>query len=288
MGAVPSSKPILAVWAASIQATDDAPIPAYLSPASPTQNQPSVYIPYRCVPQFGPGIMFDVCPLGDVESRHMVALLGDSHAWMWIPGLALAADALHFELVPLTKPGCLLRVVHLNRPNWPCLTWYSRVLRMIRRLHPSATLVSFMTSNLAASQAQWAAAALQGVMRSVPHPVLIADPPNYNWYSRATNTLYSCLSAAGDNVGTCARFETPQMQATLTAIQTMTHRDSYPVVPTPQWFCAHQVCPAVIDDTVTSEDGSHVTSQYSRLLGPLFADDLRPTLGAIWSRETGF
>jgi hypothetical protein len=281
------SEPIPAVREATAAAREDAAIPAPLNPESAAQDPPYLYIPYRCVPKFGPGATFDICPSGDTRSRHTVALIGDSHAWMWIPGLNRVASALQFRLVPVTKPGCLLSNLHEDRPGWPCLTWYVHALQVIRRLHPSATIVSFMTSNLTPAKAPWAAAALDGVLRAVPHGLLLADPPNYNVSSGTSDTPGECLAAAGSNLGTCARQEPPAMRATLPAIQAMARQDGYPAVPTLQWFCAGGICPAVIDGTVASEDGSHITSQYSMLLAPLLTDAIRPLLGGLWLREAG-
>jgi hypothetical protein len=280
------SKPIAAVAQAVRAVRVHAPLPAPLSPSSISATAPGLYVPFRCVPQFGPGTTFDMCALGDVASRHVVALIGDSHAWMWIPGLSRAASILHFELIPVTKPGCLLVNLHENRPGWPCRTWYLSALRIVRRLHPSATIASFMTSNLDAGEASFAATELHSVLKAVPHGVLIADPPNYNVFSEGFTTPGSCLSSAGATQATCAIQQPAAMDASLGAIQAMARRYRYPAVPTLQWFCADGTCPVVIDGTVTTEDGSHITDQYSTLLAPLLADDLRPILGGLWLRET--
>lgn len=280
------SIPLPVVSGAARAAQRGAALPVPLSPPSPAQNQPYAYIPYRCVPRFGPGSSFDVCPLGDTRSRRVVALVGDSHAWMWIPGLVRAARILHFRLIPLTKPGCLLGVIYRNRPGWPCRAWYRRAMRTIAAIRPSATIVSFMTSNFATAQAAWAARTLEGLLLRLPHRILIADPPNYNWYTHSSQTPAACLASAAATRRSCARPETPQVRVILGAIQRMTLRARIPTIPTLQWFCADGICPAVIDRTVTSEDGSHITSQYSRLLGPLLAAQLRPILDATWSRES--
>jgi hypothetical protein len=279
------AEPIPAVLTAVAAARAAERIPARLNPASAAENNPAVYVPFRCVPRFGPGSTFDLCRLGDRTSRHVVALVGDSHAWMWIPGLVRVATELHFQLVPLTKPGCLLRDLYVDRPGWPCLTWYRRARRDLARLHPSATLVSFMTSNLPAAQAGETAAAVRQVVSAVPHGVLMADTPFYNADTSVPPQV--CLAKAQATQGACARPEAAQVRATLGAIQQMAGEAHLRLVPTLQWFCADGLCPTVIDRTVTSEDGSHITSQYSELLAPLLAAALRPILGGLWLREAG-
>src|SRR5579875_1824459 len=106
--------PIQAVTQAVAQARDRAPIPAALNPASSSLVADSDYVAPNCVPTFGPGTTYDLCSLGAVRSRHLVVLLGDSHAWMWIPGMVEAATELDFRLVPITKPGCALWALYEN------------------------------------------------------------------------------------------------------------------------------------------------------------------------------
>ena len=278
-----SPVPIPSVRGAAAQALAQAPLPAQVTPAA---TEPvSAYVPLRCVPTFGAGTAYDVCHLGAVHSRRLVVLLGDSHAWMWIPGFAAAAKELGFDLVPLTKPGCAVWAVHVNRPGWPCLTWYRGVLRTIARLRPSATVVSFMTSNFNLSQASSAATYVQRVLDAVPHPVLLADPPSDDWYTNTVPTPAQCMATPGANQGTCALRETAPIRASLTQIQAMVNRDGYAAIPTLQWFCAAGTCPSVIDDTVTSEDGSHITAAYAKLLAPRLANQLRPILRRLWRSE---
>lgn len=275
--------PILPVRIAAARARAGAPVPAALNPASESLAGPDVAS--ACLPAFGPGTTYELCSLGAVRSRRVVVLLGDSHASMWIPALVPAATALDFRLVPLAKPGCALWALHENRPGWPCLTWWRGVLATIRRLHPSATVVSFLTGNFARGQAAFAAAALQRVLRAVPHPVVLADPPSDDWYTPTVPTPAQCMSAPGANLGSCALRETPAIRASLAGIQAMVNRDGYPAIPTLQWFCAGGICPTVIGDTVTSEDGNHITPQYAALLAPRLAGRLRPILHRLWRQE---
>lgn len=204
---------------------------------------------------------------------------------MWLPAFVAAAKQLAFALVPLTKPGCAIWAIHENRPGWPCLSWYRSALRNIASIHPSATVVSFMTANYTVAQASVAAAVLQRVLRAVPHPVLLADTPSENWYGQGGASPGKCLSSPGASQGTCAMPEVAQVRATLTHIQAMVNRDGYPAIPTLQWFCADRICPAVIDHTPTTEDGNHITAQYARLLASRLTNRLRPILTWLWRTQ---
>ena len=269
--------PIRPVALAVAQARRRAPIPKSLRPGSASP------VGSNCLPSFGPGTKFNICSLGDARSRHLVVLLGDSHAAMWIPGFVTAATELDVRLVPLAKPGCAMWALHANRHGWPCLTWWREALAAIRRLHPSATVVSFMTGNYKVAQANVAANEVQSVLQAVPHPIVLADPPSDEWYVNKLPSPEQCMSSRGANIGRCALHVTPDMTASLTQIQSMLDRDGYPAIPTLQWFCAEGICPTVIDRTVTTEDGNHITPQYAQLLGTRLAGRLGPILKQLWS-----
>lgn len=273
-------RPITPVRQAVTQARAGRPIPQALNPASPDAAGPDVAS--ACLPAFGPGTTYELCTLGAVHSRHLVVLLGDSHASMWIPGLVEVATRLDFRLVPLAKPGCALWALHRDRPGWPCRTWWLGALRVLRRLHPAVTLVSFLTGNYTVAQAPFVAGALQRVLRAVPHPVLLADPPSDDWYTPTVPAPSECMSSAGATIGACALRLTPAIRASLVQIQAMLERDRYPAIPTLQWFCAAGICPTVIDGTVTSEDGNHITPEYAQFLAPRLATRLAPVLARIW------
>ncbi|WP_249018709.1 SGNH hydrolase domain-containing protein [Conexibacter sp. S30A1] len=271
------------VVAAAALARAGAPIPTVLDPATAAgAGQP---IASACLPAFGSGLSYQLCSLGDVQARHTVVLLGDSHASMWTPAFVRAARRLGFRLVPLAKPGCALWALHENRPGWPCLSWWRGVLGVIARLRPSATIVSFLTDNYTVAQAGLAARLVARVMRAVPHPVLLADAPSDDWYVNNVPTPAQCMAAPGANLARCALHLTPAIRASLQRIQAMVVSHGYPAIPTLQWFCEGDLCPTVIGGIVTSEDGNHITPQYAQALGPRLANRLRPILAELWRAE---
>lgn len=283
LGELFDQRPVVPVVAAAALARAGAPIPTVLDPA--TAAGVGQAIAPACLPAFGPGLSYQLCSLGDVQARHTVVLLGDSHASMWTPAFVRAARRLGFRLVPLAKPGCALWALHENRPGWPCLSWWRGVLGVIARLRPSATIVSFLAGNYTVSQAGLAARLVARVMRAVPHPVLLADPPSDDWYVNNVPTPAQCMAAPGANLARCALHLTPAIRASLQRIQAMVVSHGYPAIPTLQWFCEGDLCPTVIGGIVTSEDGNHITPQYAQALGPRLANRLRPILANLWRAE---
>jgi hypothetical protein len=284
LGELFDQRPVVPVLAAAALARAGAPIPSVLDPASAAGVGQA--IAPACLPAFGPGLSYQLCGFGDVQAHHTVVLLGDSHASMWTPAFVQAATRLGFRLVPLAKPGCALWALHENRPGWPCLSWWRGVLRVLARLHPSATIVSFLTGNYTVSQAGLAARLVARVMRAVPHPVLLADPPSDDWYVDNVPTPAQCMAAAGANLGRCALHLTPAIRASLQSIQAVVLSHHYPAIPTLQWFCDGDLCPTVIGGIVTSEDGNHITPQYAQALAPRLTNRLRPILADLWRAET--
>jgi hypothetical protein len=276
-------RPVAPVVAAAALARAGAPIPAVLDPASPAGVGQA--IASACLPTFGSGLRYQLCSLGSLHARHTVVLLGDSHASMWTPAFVYAAIHLDFRLVPLAKPGCALWALHVNRPGWPCLSWWRGVLGELAKLRPSATIVSFLTGNYTVAQAPLAERLVARVMRAVPHPVLLADPPSDDWYVDNVPTPAQCMAAPGATLGRCALHLTPAIRATLERIQALVVRHGYPAIPTLQWFCDGDLCPTVVAGIVTSEDGNHLTPQYAQALAPRLTDRLRPILHALWRSQ---
>ncbi len=64
----------------------------------------------------------------------------------------------------------------------------------------------------------------------------------------------------------------------------MAARTHHPTIPTLQWFCAEDICPMVIDNTLTLRDLSHFTMEYSALLGSVLGLELKPILGRLEHR----
>jgi len=276
------STPIPAVGVAAREARRGVSLPKDITPSLGELERENTYIGYEipkgCQPRFGNHATGRICRLGDPTSKHVVAVVGDSHAGMWMPALISAARADGFAVVPLDKPGCILTVIHRNLPSWPCATWYQWALHADRRLHPLATIVEFQfTSALQASPAS-TTSTLRTVLGQVRHGVLLTDPPGQNQQPS------SCIARSGATMGDCSSRLPSTYVPLMKSLARMSARSHYPAIPTLQWFCAKGTCPMVVDHTLTMRDRSHFTMEYSRLLGPLIAPVLKPILGRLERR----
>jgi peptidoglycan/LPS O-acetylase OafA/YrhL len=273
-----SAKPIPAVLRAADASLRGAPLPPFTpSVASLASTAESMYdMPNSCMPGFGPGVIPQkVCHLGDLKSKRIVTIVGDSHAQQWISTLVTAAKTLHIQIVPLVKPGCFVFRITKVISGWPCQAWYKWAVAENKQLRPVATLVSWEMANYAVpgSHQKLLLSEVRASMTKLPHAVLIADPPNDGAVQPG-----NCLSAPGATMRTCtAKMPTwyPSFQKRLQAMASAGH---HKVLSTLQWFCARGTCPMVINHVVTTHDGSHMTPLYSTELGRVLGDELGPVL----------
>jgi peptidoglycan/LPS O-acetylase OafA/YrhL len=274
-----NSTPIPAVGAAARQAREGAPLPKAITPSLKELEQENSYIGYEipkgCQPRFGPHATGRICRLGDPSSKRVVAVVGDSHAGMWMPALIGAARKDGFAVVPLDKPGCVLGVVHTNLKGWPCATWYAWALHADHALHPLATIVSFQISSPMEAQAAASTAAFRAALGQVRHAVLLADPPGQN------EQPSTCIARQGATMRDCSSPVPGGYLTMMHDLAGMAAHTHHPVIPTLQWFCAQGTCPMVIDHILTLRDRSHFTMQYSRALAPLIAIEMKPILARL-------
>jgi SGNH domain (fused to AT3 domains) len=273
------SEPIPAVAAAANAAKRHARLPKAMVPSMQELEQENAtgggIIPADCEPAFGSGVSANVCPLGDTASARVVVVLGDSHAGTWMPAMVAVALRQHFAVVPLEKPGCFVSRVNTDLPGWPCASWYQWALAQDKALHPVATIVTFLLSTPLQRHRASTVSDMKAVLSQVTNGVFLSDPPSQNQQTDV------CISKPKANMGKCSARVPRAYVSLMKALARMTARTHHPAIPTLQWFCADGVCPMVIDNTLTTRDGSHMTQEYSTALAPLLSLELRPILARL-------
>jgi peptidoglycan/LPS O-acetylase OafA/YrhL len=272
-----TSKPIPAVAAAVAAVRRDAPLPKVLVPDMPTLEQENTAITYDtpsgCQPSFGSGVTSNICRLGDSTSNRVVTVMGDSHAGMWIPALIADAQAQHFAVVLLDKPGCFVDRLYTNLSGWPCANWYRWALQQERKLHPIATIVTFkLSGSWLENNPAKTVSELRGALHRVRNGVFLEDPPGQ------TQKTAACITAPHATTRSCSSPEGSAYPRLMQDIATMLAQTHHPAIPTLQWFCADGICPSVINNTLTTHDGDHLTMEYSAAMAPLLGRALRPIL----------
>jgi peptidoglycan/LPS O-acetylase OafA/YrhL len=271
------ASPLPQVVAAADAVKRNAPLPKGFVPSMAKLEAENTLISYDippgCEPSFGPGMTSRLCPLGDSSSKQVVVVFGDSHAQMWTPALIGAGKKLGFAVVPMVKPGCLLNRLNNAIPGWPCGSWYQWALAQLKALHPIATIVSFKLGNALQRDPSSTVADIRQVMTSVPNAVYLADFPDDNMPKPAL-----CIPRNGATLRSCSTHESSRYRPLMQGLSSMASQLHDPAIPTIQWFCAHRICPTIIDNTLVTHDGDHLTMEYSADLGPLLAGALQPIL----------
>jgi hypothetical protein len=180
----------------------------------------------------------------------------------------------HFAVVPLLKPGCFVTRVYTNLSGFPCASWYQWALRWDRKLHPEATLISFLMEPQYFENVGRTVDAVKSVLLQVANGVYIEDQPSQ------VQQPDVCLYSPGATMGKCATRVPGGYVPLMKAMSSMTAATHRPAIATLQWFCAYGICPMVINDTLTVRDLDHMTRQYSAELTPLFSAELEPILAA--------
>lgn len=224
------------------------------------------------------------CSAGPAEPAKTVAVLGDSYAIAWLPGLRAAAESLNYRLVPLTKGQCPAASVSVTRDggtDFPeCDEHREWALEQIARLKPDLLILADADNTLArlASGAAGGGVAPEGtaevedglsetiiaVQDSVGEVAVLAPPP-------AGRNLQECVSRVGAP-DDCTSSISDQWQAMRQVQESAAAGAGARYVATDRWFCdASGKCPGIVGTTPVRADTSHLTTAYSRSLAPVLA-----------------
>jgi peptidoglycan/LPS O-acetylase OafA/YrhL len=227
------------------------------------------------------------------DSGPVVALVGDSHAAMWVPAFRVLADEYEFQLITYTKSSCGLAAVdwvvgEQRIPYASCFEWNKLVLEALtgadrpdlvvtslyHRLTPNdstgeALSVSDSQPVLARGLAEtWRLLEEAGVplvaIRDVPTPGF--DVP-------------ACVSDNRSRLDECA-FDRSEIMAENTAEVVAAEQTGVQLIDLTDWICGQDLCPAVINNLVVWRDTHHLTATYARYVAPALAYELEEYLVA--------
>ncbi|WP_404350355.1 hypothetical protein LG324_18645 [Phycicoccus jejuensis] len=270
-------------------ATTTRALPANLSPAlaDVPQDTPS--------PTTGDGIscMVDLldtsiardpagtCVFGDPTADTTVVLVGDSHAYQWLPALEAVAVQRRWRVVSMTKSGCPLydvRLVNtpLKRDYRECYAWRDEVLARIAAEKPDQVLLSAFTGSEKPDPGftgRWAdgvETTVGGLRAQGIGVTVLADTP----YPR--RDVPECLAAHLDDARACAvpRDEALSDPTRRAATLRAAKKAGASTVDPTAWFCTRSTCPVVVGTTVVYSDNSHMSATWSTATRRLLADEL--------------
>ena len=270
--------PLPAVVAAVRAAEGEEPLPSQLTPAPGDLRGDFYFFPAGCTAR-GRATSSRICRLGDSRSTKTIVVIGDSHAQMWMPTILDMARRDSWVVIPLVKVSCIPRTWLESRSN--CGAWYRWAKRRASALHPHVTLiVGSWARTWGPSRAIRAVGALSSTAKRFSGSVIVvSDPPGQS------REPVDCVLGEHSTMKTCSTAATKVQLRTNAAIGANARRAGVGIVQTQGWFCAptrestpRQLCPLVINQTITYIDRGHVSKTYALELAQPFRVAFRAAL----------
>jgi hypothetical protein len=238
------------------------------------------------------------CVYGESESQLQIAIVGDSHAAMWVPTLRIIAEQQQWQLRTITKSNCQLADVVIangeqQRPYENCIEWNQNVIEELLVTRPDLVLVTGRfwptlvgedglldgtagESALAAGlNNSWSGLVAEGLavvaIQDVPHPEV---------------DVAECVSKNEADLEQCAMDRTDIMSGN-TPHAVAAGRAEIGLVDLTNQICIDDVCPAVIDDILVWRDTHHLTATYARLLAGALEVQLRVLAPTAFPADPG-
>lgn len=229
---------------------------------------------------------FDGCAQGPPSAVKTVAVLGDSYAIAWLPGIRAAAEGANYRVVPLTKgqcPAASVRVTRDGGTDYPeCGEHREWALEQVREIKPDLLILADADNTLsrlasgsggdgtpsAVNEVQDGLSdTIAAVQDSVGQVLLLAPPP-------AGRNLQDCVTRVG-SPRDCVSAVSAQWRQMQEAQEGAAASTGARYVATDRWFCdAAGACPGFVGTTPVRVDTSHITPAYSRFLAPVLLSTL--------------
>jgi peptidoglycan/LPS O-acetylase OafA/YrhL len=260
-GALPS------VIAAVKAAQRGAAIPSGLTPPVTTLLK-DYYDPAACAASDGQTTS-DICPVGDPSASRSIAVVGDSHAYMWMPAIVRMAQQDGWKVVLIGKSGCTPDTwtghqtgARNGTPGWAeCRTWYRWGVGQAKALKPTVTVITGayggVTGPSAASFVSGISSATVTMKTFSKAVVVIGDTP------RQTRQPVDCLLARHATMKTCTSLFPQEMWQISDNIAAGVKKHGAAFLSTRGWFCFDYQCPMVVGHTIVYRDTGHVTKTYA-------------------------
>lgn len=230
------------------------------------------------------------CEFGDVTSATSVAIIGDSHAVQWFPGVEAAALANHWKLVVLTKRACPAATVSVMlgkaAPYPACDQWRARALARIAASDIKLVIITSWRrgylgnadgSGYSIGDRQWRDALTRSVvpLQAAGKKVLfLADAP------MAHQQMDACMSSHPQHMTLCTLVRNRSVDVSERDLERdLASSLGVEYYDTSDWFCAGTVCPAVVGNMAVYLDTNHINNTYGTYLGTYFELLIKQLLG---------
>ena len=229
------------------------------------------------------------CVFGPDDAEYTLAVLGDSHAWHWVPTLLELAEPLNMKVTLLTKSACPFTTATLARKAGDyieCRTWNERVLSHLVSTRPDLVFTS-ASSGIAARREKgessaeviaegfgelWSTLAKEsiGVMA-------MRDTPRFRGDKR---DAVACLSDENNRPADCVvereRAVQDESKDAIAMAALTDPRVTY--VDLTDHICNRVACEPVVGGVLVWRDRHHLTATFAKTLAPALEPKLRDAL----------
>jgi peptidoglycan/LPS O-acetylase OafA/YrhL len=211
------------------------------------------------------------CTYGPGTAKHVAALLGDSVAISWLPALRDAAERAGWRIHVLTRRQCpnpALPGGSTEAVSESCSQHQRWAAEQVLKLRPELVVLSNRYGG--ADPEQWRVATGATLARLAParaRTVVLSPPPE-------TGNLQKCYTRLSEPAQ-CTKPVSDDYRSFTAAEGAAAQASGARFVDTRSWFCAKDLCPAVIDGAPVHWDGRHLSAPYSRFLGPYVEQALK-------------
>lgn len=230
------------------------------------------------------------CIYGSTSSKKTIVIFGDSYVGNWLPALNEVGKNLGYRIAAFEFAGCITSFftrpagTKLTAFDQACDEWHTHLPAAVRAQHPFAIVAANGTPSWGVGgDPGW----IQGIKKAFdemtttsPHAirVLISISPSL------PSPAPSCLAAYASSIQKCDLVYQPGklgsglFSASLIRDENAAASAGAMLLPTVQWFCANDRCPAVIDHMLVYVDNDHLSIVYSEYLWKVFEQELEPVL----------
>ncbi|WP_196215845.1 acyltransferase family protein [Microbacterium sp. ZXX196] len=227
----------------------------------------------------------DVCAYGNTQSDTTIAVIGDSHAAMWIPALDMIGKDHDFRVVLFAKMACGAYPVVQDadghdQPDCDAFRDFTR--DEVADLAPDAAILSArgqlnMTDQPDASiDEQWATAvteAVTGYQESAGRVIVLGDVP-----ARDESEPKDCVDAPGADQENCVVSGESQEAHSNAITQERAEAANAIYVDTEPLVCTEEGCPLFAGDVPIYEDNSHLNRLWVEHIAPALGRELEDAL----------
>ena len=210
------------------------------------------------------------CRYGDVAAPRRAAVLGDSIAMSWLPGLRRELEPDGWSVQVLTHQACpnVAPGTAGDESSEECVAHREWATGWIAENRPDLLIVSAgyrqrdLEPVLEASETEL----LRTLVATGAEVVVVAPPP-------AAHSFDTCLGP-GSNPSSCNNTPHAIYDDFRPIEQRAAAAAGARFVDSEAWFCVQDLCPSVVGTTPVYAHYNHITAAYARKIGPVMVPDI--------------